>query len=319
MTRVLVAGAAGFIGRHVVDYVVEETDWQVVTVARQKTVDGTPGPGIASAADHGDRVVRVYCDLAHTDPRSLAKVVGDGVEYVVNLAADADAARSLHNPAYTVENNARSMLTLLEWACTQPRLQRFIHVSSAEVFGVGVYPFAETAPVRPLSPYAASKAAQDAVAYAYRKAYGLPVLVSHTANVFGEGQPAGRFLPTIVRRALAGEALEVAEGWRRFIHARDCAAAWVWMLEHAPQDWSHCNVAGERETDHVQFVQAVLMAMKGRLPEKLTLVVKEDLRFGQHGDVVLDGSRLKEAGWRHPVGLDAGVERTVAALLGQMP
>lgn len=309
MTRVLVAGAAGFIGRHVVDYVVEETDWQVVALTRR-----------ALPAESRDRVSWFSLELPRTANIGPVRWEAFGpIDYVINMAADADAARSLRCPVDFVDNNVGSCQTLLEWARTQPQLKRLIQVSSAEVFGVGGTSFPETAPVRPLSPYAASKAAQDAIAYAYRKSYGVPVLVSHTANVFGEGQSANRFLPTIVRRAAAGEPLEVASGWRRFIHARDCAAAWVWMLEHAPDRWSHCNVAGERETDHAQFVGAVLEAMKGHLPEELTLTVKGDLRFGQDGDVVLDGSRLESVGWRHPLGLDAGIERAVAVLLSEMP
>lgn len=309
MTRVLVAGAAGFIGRHVVAHLLAETDWEVVAVARTEESHQDMAPH--------ERRGWVHADLAHTHPSTLAEIVGP-VHFVVNLAAHADASLSLTNPACTATNNVRVAVTLLEMARRLEGLRRFVQVSSAEVFGVSEAPFTERSPIQPLSPYAASKAAQDALALAYRASYGLPVIVSHTANVFGEGQPAGRFLPTVVRNVLAGQPVEVAPGWRRFIHARDCAAAWLWMLEHAPHWWDRCNVAGDQDSDHTGFVQAILLAMRGHLPDEITLRVKGDLRFGQDGTVVLDGSRLAAAGWRHPLGLDAGVQRAVAALLGEL-
>ena len=298
MTRVLVAGAAGFIGRHVVDYVLEETDWDVVAL------DESTVPDLRRELP---RVTWIY---------NVAEEPLGAVDYVINLAAYADAGMVTQEPGLALAN-VGSCFALLEWARGRPGLKRFVQVSSAEVFGVGVCPFTEVSPVRPLSPYAASKAGQDAFAYAYRKAYDVPVLVSHTANVFGEGQPSARFLPSVVRRALAGEDVLIAPGWRRFIHARDCAAAWVWMLEHAPDRWTHCHVAGEQETDHATFAGLIVAAMlkTGREVPQVTLRLLEELRFGQDGDVVLDPSRLAGAGWRHPLGLEAGVERTVAALL----
>ncbi len=311
MTRVLVAGAAGFIGRHVVDYVLDETDWEVVALTR----------GQLPAAPPRDRVSWFSLELPRTARVGPFHWEAFGpIDYVINLVADADPWRSITHPVDVFENNVGSCQTLLEWARTQPNLQRFIQVSSAEVFGVNDYAFRENAAPYPLSPYAASKAAQDVLALAYREAYKVPVIVSPTANVFGEGQPSNRFLPTVVRRVLAGESVTVASGWRRFIHARDCAAAWVWMLQHAPEQWSRCNVAGERECDHAGFVQAILTAMRGRLPDSVTLRAagEGELRAAQCGDVVLDGSRLADAGWRHPLGLDAGIERAVAAELKEL-
>lgn len=309
MTRVLVTGAAGFIGRHVVNFLLSGADWDVVAVARTE--------GSHEDVRVSDRLTWVHANLATCDPAKLARVTGE-VRYVINLAAAADAAHSLANPVAVVKNNVALTSLLLEYARLQPGLERFVQVSSAEVFGVSATPFTERSPIDPLSPYAASKAAQDAVALAARAAYGLPVIVSHTANVFGEGQPSGKFLPAVVRRVLTGQPVDVAPGWRRFIHARDCAAAWAWMLRNAPSWWERCNVAGDVESDHAGFVQAILHAMRGHLPTEVTLRAMEGVRAGQDGTVVLDGSRLAAAGWRHPLGLEAGVERAVAALLGEM-
>jgi len=303
VTRVLVAGAAGFIGRHVVDYILEETDWGIIAVSRSEQ-------GHEHVSPH-ERVAWVHADLAHTDPKILAKVIGDEVQYVVNLAADADAARSLEAPMYAVDNNVRLAMTLLEYARGLYSLRRFVQVSSAEVFGTSHIAHTEYSAPRPQTPYAASKAAQDALALAYREAYGMPVLVSHTGNVFGEGQPLSKLLPVLMARAWRGDRLEVVPGERRFIHAQDCASAWVWMLKQAPDDWSHCHVAGERRVSHAHFARLVATAV-GR-PEAAVRVGGQG-RPGQVGDIMLDGHRLAAAGWRHPLGLERGVQQAVDAL-----
>lgn len=303
MTRVLVAGAAGFIGRHMVARLLAETDWHVIALARWES----------SHADvpADERVTWVHADLAKCDPAALAKVIGDEVQYVVNLAADADAARSLTSPADVVANNVALTSTLLDYARGLYTLRRFIQVSSAEVFGTLPWEHKEDEPPRPQTPYAASKAAQDALVLAYREAYGLPGLVSYTANVFGEGQPRTKLLPVLAQCAQCGDRLEVIGGERRFIHAQDCASAWLWMLLEAPVDWTHCNVAGEWRMSHAAFAQLIARQI-GR--PHVSVRIGGTARPGQDGDILLDGSRLAEAGWRHPLGLERGVRQTLDAL-----
>lgn len=302
MTRVLVAGAAGFIGRHVVERLLADPDVEVVGTAR-------PSP-YRELAVH-PRLTWVYGDLTNGHAATWGRQVGP-VDHIINLAANADAGLSLHLPLEFMGVNISITGTLLEVARTMPGLRRFIQVSSAEVFGTSLMQMHERSPILPQNPYAASKAASDSLALAYRESFGVPVIVSCTANVFGEGQPEGRFLPTIVRKALADEMVTVLPGVRRFIHAADCADAWAWMLENAPEQWSHCNVAGELVLNHEDFARIVARAA-GAQPR--VHVDRERPRPGQLGGVALEDTVLRLAGWKHPLGLFGGVERTVAALL----
>lgn len=203
---VMVTGAAGFIGQHLIERILATTDWHVHAIDR------------ANIPPMGDRVERTHGDLTEPVPADA-----QSVDVVFSLAADVDVAWSLRAPATFIANNVAIATTIVNYARAQDTPPLIVHVTTAEVFGPGG-PHGWQEPAKPTNPYAASKAAQDAIFHAAATCYGIPVTTARTANVFGEHQTSDKFIPTVIRQLKAGEQVTLfGDAWRRWIHANDVA------------------------------------------------------------------------------------------------
>lgn len=260
MTTVLVYGAAGFIGRHLVRALTDTTGWDVAAHDRDT------GP------------------------------ITETPNFIVNLAADADARWTLDNPLETVTNGTSSTAALLQQAREWP-VRRFIQVSTAEVYGTASCDHTTRCGMNPQTPYAATKAAQDMLAVAWRESFGVPTVVARTANVFGEDQPEARFLTVIVRRALAGEPITVVPGHRRFIHVDDVAAGIIAALT-ADTVEPVLHLTGLVINDHARFAESVLDALydAGALHGDAPLSRIDPSRPGHFGDLTATPTLFH--GWR---------------------
>lgn len=215
----LVTGGAGFIGAHTV--------WRLRAVGVPVRVLDDLSAGRAERLDgSGAELVVGRVEDAATVAAALA-----GVDVVIHLAAKVSVPGSWADPAGYVRTNVEAVATVLD-AAHRAGVRRVVYASSCAVYGSRApQPVAETAPIAPESPYAATKAADEALAAAWT-ARGLPCLGLRYFNVFGPGQdpagPYGAVLPTFVSRALRGEPLVIdgdgAQG-RDFVSVRDVAAA----------------------------------------------------------------------------------------------
>lgn len=183
--KALVTGASGFVGRHVVRRL-EEDEINVITTDTHGSVD--------HLVDLTDRIELPEADV------------------IVHLAANADADKFIDLPAILTLDTLTGTVNLLSWMRThKPR--EFILLSTSEVYGDinlddEAIPVWE--PIRPSTVYGASKAAQEALVMGWCRTYGVPVTIINTMNVFGPGQPAERFVPTIVRTLLDGKSVPIA-------------------------------------------------------------------------------------------------------------
>jgi dTDP-glucose 4,6-dehydratase len=305
--RILVTGAFGFVGRHVVSYVLDETDWEVVAVDT-KTHGFLPE----------DRVQVVNANLEHQWTFELNERVGR-VDAVFHLAAASDVKHSLDYPVQHVHRNVDLTLWLLEWARRRSdQLTHVVQVSTNEVYGPSTRGRSrEWDPVVPVTPYSASKAAQEALATAWWRSFGVPLVLVNTQHLFGEGQPRQRFIPTVVDQLLEGQPVRLVGQLhlppvRRWLHARDLASALVWTVERGrpasraaelPDRW---HVAGETLN---------CLVLAERIAELLEKPLEvEWVEFGRAGyeqRYVLDTQKVHAAGWRPPLGFPAGLERAV--------
>jgi NAD dependent epimerase/dehydratase len=197
---VLVTGADGFIGSHLVERLVAEG-------ARVRAFCLYNSRGSAGWLDEVDRDVRAAVEIVFGDIRDarLVRSATDGVEVVFHLAALIAIPYSYAAPESFIDTNVRGTLNALE-AARDAGVHRFIQTSTSEVYGTPEsLPIRESHPLSAQSPYAASKVAADQLAIAFARSYGQPVVVLRPFNTYGPRQSERAVLPTMLRQLLAGK------------------------------------------------------------------------------------------------------------------
>jgi dTDP-glucose 4,6-dehydratase len=311
--RILLTGAAGFVGSHVLAHLLQHTDADIVAPWTLRhhgnsqrlaaALDQAPEPG-----SWNRRVTTVMHDLACPMPQTLIDEIGP-VDAVLNIASESGVEHSIARPAEFVRNNVELMTNLLEYARqVQPTV--FLHMDTDEVYGPAPagYAHREWDPIIPSNPYAASKAAQSGLATAWWRTYGLPVILTRTMNLIGPGQGPEKLVPTVIRKVLAGETVPIyaspdgVPGSRHWIDTREFAGAWLHLLNGpAPQMYpeydrpSLWHIVGEERSN--LDVAHTIADIIGK-PLNYELVSFHASRPGHDLRYALDGSKLASAGWK---------------------
>src|SRR6266851_6477517 len=199
--RYLVTGGAGFIGSNFIRFVFRKYGGD----ARVVNLDKLTYAGIRENLSEyeGNRNYRfIHGDI--TNPADVAEAYGDGVDVVVNFAAETHVDRSLMEAGSFIQTDVHGVLVLLEEARKHAtKLRRFVQISTDEVYGsIASGSFKETDPLNPRNPYSASKAGGDRMAYAYAQTYELPVIITRASNNFGPWQYPEKLIPLFVTNAI---------------------------------------------------------------------------------------------------------------------
>lgn len=320
--RVLVTGGAGFAGSHLIEHLLVTTDHELV-VLDSLTYAGRVDRLTDSDYYDPGRVRLLWHDLRAPIHAHLDEQIGD-IDAVLHLAAESHVDRSIADPAPFFHNNVAATLNLLEWARGRP-LTHFVQVSTDEVYGPATegHRHAEWEPHIPSNPYAASKSAQEALAIAWWRTYGVPVVVSNTMNMFGERQHVEKMVPKTIRSILLGEPVTIharrtSDGWepssRHWLHARNHADALRWILETKPTRYGETDrpdrwhVAGD-EADVIEIAKFIATEL-GR-PWTCNYVDYHTSRPGHDHRYALDPSKIHAAGWKPPLDMWTSLEHTV--------
>jgi dTDP-glucose 4,6-dehydratase len=297
--RVLVTGGAGFIGSHFAKRLASAGD--EVVVLDKLTYSGNP------TNLEGADVEFVEGDICNPEAVTAA---GEGCNAVVNLAAETHVDRSIHGAAEFIETDVLGTYVLLDWA--RETGARLVQVSTDEVYGdveAGISS-REDDPLRPSSPYAASKAGGDLQVLAAVRTYGVDALITRGSNTYGPNQYPEKIIPLFVTNALNGEPLPLYGDGRQsrdWLHVEDhCAAVELVLRESAGGEVY--NVGGGEELENRDLTRMIL-DLTGA---EETLVRHVEDRLGHDRRYSLDCSKLRALGWRPKRTLADSLPETVA-------
>jgi dTDP-glucose 4,6-dehydratase len=307
--KILVTGGAGFIGSAFVRRLLAEDPSASIVNLDKLTYAGNLENLEPVAANPRYRFVRG--DIA--DAKLVNPLVEEsGVEAIVHFAAESHVDRSILTPQPVFDTNLKGTFTLLE-AARAVGIQRFLHVSTDEVYGSLAPPLVadESFPLQPSSPYSAAKAGSDLLALSYFTTYRLPVVVTRASNNYGPYQFPEKLIPLMISNAFDSRPLPVyGDGMqvRDWLYVEDHCRAIASLLKSGREGEIY-NIGGSRSLPNLEVVHKILRAT-GR-PESLIRYVTDrpghDRRYALSSEKV-----IRETGWQPRVGFDEGLVRTVA-------
>jgi dTDP-glucose 4,6-dehydratase len=301
--RLLVCGGAGFIGSNFARQRLRTTDDEVV-VFDKLTYAGRR----ENLRDLEDDPRFSFVHAAIEDAAAVAAAL-EGVEAIVNFAAETHVDRSIAHPDAFVHTHALGTFVLLEAA--RERALRYLQVSTDEVYGsIAEGSFTEDSPLQPSSPYSATKAGADLLVASYHETYGLPTLICRGSNNYGAYQYPEKLIPLMVLNALAGDRLPVyGDGLnvRNWLYVEDFASAISHVLAHGAAGETY-NVGGPDECPNIEVVRRIL-ELCGR---DETLIEYVTDRPGHDRRYSLGSEKTRALGWSAATRFEQGLERTVA-------
>ena len=309
MKRVLVTGGAGFISSNFICHLLDATPYEVVTLDALTYAGNLEN--LAEVMSH-PRLSFVHGDIRDA---ALVRELVEGVDVVVNAAAESHVEKSIeHGASEFVTTNVEGTQILLDAIRVSP-VERFILISSSEVYGTAESaPMDEEHALNPRSPYAATKAGADRLAYSYWTTYDLPIVIVRPFNNYGPRQHPEKVIPRFITQALANEPLTIhgdGHASRDWLYVSDDAEAIERVIETPIESLAGevLNVATGIDIS-VNDIAGLVLSALGKPADLRTHV---DERLGQvdrHIGSTEKAERL--LGWRARTSFEDGLERTVA-------
>jgi len=320
---ILITGGAGFIGAHLIEGVLKNTDWNVFIVDRldlSGNLERLRDIDIWENEKH--RVKFFWHDLKSEIPKAILNEIKN-TNYVWHLAASSHVDRSIEDPALFILDNVLGTANLLIACKKLPIIEKVFYFSTDEVFGPahGNVKYKEWDRYNSGNPYAASKAGGEEIANSFANTYKLPIIITHTMNVFGERQHPEKFIPLVIRKVLKEEVVtvhsdeaKVKAGSRFYIHARNVCGALLFLIEKGEHlDGSGLrgkyNIVGEKEMDNLALAQFISKIV-GK-PLKYEMVDFHSSRPGHDLRYALDGELMNKIGWKLPKTFEGSLEKTI--------
>jgi len=315
MTKVLLTGGAGFIGHHVISYILERTDW-AITIVDRLDFSGNLNRIAAVLGDRKNRVRWVYHDLRAPISPQLTRQIGYH-DYILHLGALTHVDRAIAEPLAAVMDNVVGTANILEFARDVGCL-KFVYFSTDEVFGPASadVAFNEWDRYNSTNPYSATKAGGEELTLAYHNTYGVPAFITHTMNVFGERQHPEKFIPSTIAKVLRGDTVLIhadkscsQPGSRFYIHASDVASALLFLLKRENTAGDKYNIVGSEEIDNRELAFRISAILDKRLSYKM--IDFHSSRPGHDLRYALSGQKMEKMGWRPNRNLNDGLTQTV--------
>ncbi|MFF3923932.1 dTDP-glucose 4,6-dehydratase [Paenibacillus lactis] len=306
--KLLVTGGAGFIGSNFVLYMIRQhPEYKIINMDALTYAGNLEN---LKSIETNQNYTFIQADIS--DKTAVDQIFQQGIDVVVNFAAESHVDRSILEPEVFVNTNVLGTQVLLD-ASKKYNVSKFVQVSTDEVYGslgeTGL--FSETTPLAPNSPYSASKAGGDLLVRAYHETFGLPVNITRCSNNYGPYQFPEKLIPLIISRALNDEPLPIyGDGLniRDWLYVEDHCSA-IDLVIHQGRVGEVYNIGGNNERTNIHIVKTILEEL-GK-PEALIQYVEDrpghDRRYG------IDPTKIMtELGWKPKHNFETGIKETIA-------
>lgn len=310
--RVLLTGASGFFGHHLLRHLLTETDWEIVCICSWEHKGIPERVKQAIKGQDEARVTVITHDLVAPISEHTRARIGH-IDYVLNIASNSHVDRSIDHPGEFILGNTALAYNMFEIA-RELKPELFLQFSTDEVYGVAPdgIDHPEWSTILPSNPYSASKACQEAIAISYWRTYNIPLVITNTMNLFGQSQDPEKYVARLIRKIHNGETVTVHGregniGSRYYLHARNAADAVLFIVKNLPPTLykeeevllpDRYNIVGDIELNNLEMAQLVAELMDKDLSYEL-----EDFhntRPGHDRRYSLSGEKMKSLGWNAP-------------------
>lgn len=305
--NILVTGGLGFIGSNFIEYIFNKYDYNIHNLD-SKTYAANYN-NISEKIKKSGRYTLSICDINDSN-RVKNLIKKQNINYIVNFAAESHVDNSINNSKpfiHTNINGTHSLLTLLH-DC--PSIERYLQVSTDEVYGSlteNDNPFTEKTPLRANSPYSASKASADLLCRSFYETFNYPILITRCSNNYGPNQHEEKLIPLMIKNAKAGKKLPVygdGRNIRDWIHVSDHCSG-VDAVLHQGKIGEAYNIGGENEVRNIDIVKTILKLL-GKNENQIEFVKD---RLGHDWRYAIDNTKIKnELNWFPSVNFEEGLE-----------
>ena len=324
---ILLTGCAGFIGSNFVPYFLEKyKDYFIVNLDLLTYAGDLEN---LKEIENNSNYKFIKGDICNRD---LVEFIFDeyNVQGVIHFAAESHVDNSIKNPGVFIETNVNGSFTLLDVAYKKWMSKpfsykdgyegcRFHHISTDEVYGTlnETDLFTEETPYAPNSPYSASKASSDMIVRSYQETYGMNTVITNCSNNYGPKQHDEKLIPTIIRKALAGESIPIygdGKNIRDWLYVLDHCKG-IDLVYHTGKESNVYNIGGRNERTNLQIVDSICSILDEKVPNKNSykdLITFVEDRAGHDRRYAIDATKLEEnLGWKADENFDTGIVKTI--------
>jgi len=327
MTNILLTGTAGFIGSNFVPYFLEKyPEYNLINLDLLTYAGNLEN---LKECESNPRYKFIKGDICNRELVEFIFTEYD-IQGVIHFAAESHVDNSIKNPGVFIETNVNGTFTLLDAAqkywMDKPNSYkkeyqncRFHHISTDEVYGTlnETDLFTEETPYSPNSPYSASKASSDMIVRSYNETYGLNTVITNCSNNYGPKQHDEKLIPTIIRKALVGEAIPIygdGKNIRDWLYVLDHCKG-IDLVYHTGKEANVYNIGGRNERTNLQIVDTICAILDEKVPQDKSykdLITFVEDRAGHDRRYAIDATKLEnELGWKADEDFDSGIVKTV--------
>jgi len=331
--NVLITGGGGFVGHHLLEYLLEKTNWNFYII--ESFNHGGISKRISYLFEQYPnalhRVKVITHDLSTPIDLVLSKDLGD-INIIINVASKCSVDESIENPVPFINNNINLQLNILEYARTLKNLKTFIQISTDEVYGSADenQSFLEWQQFNPTNPYSASKLSQEAICNAYWKTYDIPIVITNTMNMFGERQSTRAFITKTIKYILNNKLVPVYSEningkllpcSRFYLYIKNHSDAIKFLIDYYLQNphkasdgikrLPRFNITDGNELYNDELVNMIAKIMNIKKFPLFEYVEGIKFRPGHDTRYDLNGNKLIAMGWTPPYSLEKALEQTV--------